>query len=272
VTEGRRPLSPQLCFEGVGVTLGDHRVLDEVSFDLSPGEVVGLLGRNGAGKTTLVRAASRGVPLSRGRIQLHGRSLADWSQRELAQQIACVPQDMHVPFPFTAGEIVLMGRAPYQGLFGFDSVADLESAHGSMARLGIADLADRRIDRLSGGERQLVLIARALNQSPNWLLLDEPTAFLDLQHRIDVLGVLREFARAGGGALVVSHDLVLAARVCDRLVVLSEGKVAAEGAPREVLTPELLETAFGLVVSVIDGPDGQPIVVPRIEDDLPGPP
>lgn len=265
MTAQEKKESAQLRFENVGVNLGERSVLDRVSFELSPGEVVGLLGRNGAGKTTLVRAANRGVDLARGQIHLQQKPLTDWSHRELAQQIACVPQDMHVPFPFLAGEIVLMGRAPYQGLFGFDSPTDVEMARSAMARLGIDDLADRRIDRLSGGERQLVLIARALSQSPNWLLLDEPTAFLDLQHRIEVLSVLREFARAGGGALVVSHDLVLAARVCDRLVVLSEGQVAAAGTPREVLTPELLEAAFGLTVSVIDGPDGQPIVVPRVE-------
>ena len=260
------PIS-ELSFEAVGIRLGERRVLDEVSFKLSGGEVVGLLGRNGAGKTTLVRAASRNLALSRGRICLEGRSVEEWSQRGLAQRIAVVPQDMNVPFPFTAGEIVLMGRSPYQGLLGFDSDSDLESAIHSMERLGISHLADRPIDRLSGGERQLVLIARALSQSPDWLLLDEPTAFLDLQHRIDVLGVLREFARAGGGVLVVSHDLMLAARICDRLLILSDGTLAAAGPPREVLTPELLWSAFGLRVDVIEGPDGYPVVVPQMESD-----
>lgn len=267
MSEAQREPSNQLSFEAVGVTLGDQPVLEKVSFALSPGEVVGLLGPNGAGKTTLVRAASRSIVLSRGRISLDGRSIANWSQRGLAQRVAVVPQDMHVPFPFTAGEIVLMGRAPYQGLLGFDSVSDLEMADHCMARLGIGHLSDRRIDRLSGGERQLVLIARSLCQSPDWLLLDEPTAFLDLQHRIDVLNVLREFARAGGGVLVVSHDLTLAARICDRLLILSDGNMAAEGTPREVLTPKLLWSAFGLRVHVIDGPDGHPVVVPRLESD-----
>ena len=254
----------QLRFERVSVRLGEPLVLDEVSFAISRGEVVGLLGRNGAGKTTVVRAANRSVALETGQIFIGEHPLTDQSQQSLARQIASVPQEMHVPFPFTAGEIVLMGRSPYQGLFGFDSVSDLEEATAAMSKLGVAHLAERRIDQLSGGERQLVLIARALTQSPDWLLLDEPTAFLDLQHRIHVLEVVRDFARQGGGALVVSHDLMLAARVCDRLLILSEGRVVAEGAPSEVMTEALLERAFGLSVRVVAGPDGLPLVIPRV--------
>lgn len=256
----------QLRWEHVRVRLGERAVLDEVSFSLSRGEVVGLLGRNGAGKTTVVRATNRSVGLEAGQILLDERSLSDHGERSLARQIASVPQDMHVPFPFTAGEIVLMGRSPYQGLFGFDSETDLRVASEAMSKLGVAHLANRRIDQLSGGERQLVLIARALTQSPDWLLLDEPTAFLDLQHRIHVLEVVRDFARAGGGALVVSHDLVLAARVCDRLVVLSEGRVLAEGPPSDVMKADVLEQAFGLSVQVVEGPDGRPLVIPRVGD------
>ena len=147
------------------------------------------------------------------------------------------------------------GKERYLGLF-----AEEAAAEGRLE----AHLAERRIDQLSGGERQLVLIARALTQSPDWLLLDEPTAFLDLQHRIHVLEVVRDFARAGGGALVVSHDLMLAARVCDRLLILSEGRVVAGGPPSEVMTEALLERAFGLSVRVVAGPDGLPLVIPRV--------
>ena len=254
----------ELRFERVSVQLGEQLVLDDVSFALARGEVVGLLGRNGAGKTTVVRAVTGGVDLAGGEIRLDQKPLAEHGERSLARQVASVPQDMHVPFPFTAGEIVLMGRSPYQGLFGFDSPADLDVASRAMSQLGIAHLMGRRIDQLSGGERQLVLIARALTQSPDWLLLDEPTAFLDLQHRIHVLEVVRDFARVGGGALVVSHDLVLAARVCDRLLVLSEGRVLAEGPPKEVMKPQWLEQAFGLPVQVVEGPDGLPLVIPRM--------
>jgi len=257
-------LSSALRFERIAVDLGGRWILKDVSFEVGLGEVVGLLGCNGAGKTTLVRAATRSLRPDSGRVVVAGRSVQSLSRRELASRVATVPQDVHVPFPFRAGELVLMGRTPYQSAFGFESAADLELARQAMAEVGIANLADRRVDTLSGGERQLVLFARALTQRPDWLLLDEPTAFLDLAHRVDLLGVVRNFARLGGGALVVSHDLGLAARVCDRLVVLAEGEVIAQGEPGAVLQPEVLLRAFGVEADIFEGPDGRPVVLARI--------
>ena len=256
--------SRALCFESIAVGLGGREILKDVSFEVGLGEVVGLLGCNGAGKTTLVRTATRSLRPDSGRVDVAGRSVQSLSRRELASRVATVPQDVHVPFPFRAGELVLMGRTPYQSAFGFESAADLELAREAMAEVGIAHLADRRVDALSGGERQLVLFARALTQRPDWLLLDEPTAFLDLAHRVDLLGVVRNFARLGGGALVVSHDLGLAARVCDRLVVLAEGEVIAQGEPGAVLQPEVLQRAFGVEADIFEGPDGRPVVLARI--------
>jgi iron complex transport system ATP-binding protein len=253
-----------LALIGVGATLGGHRILEEVSLRVARGEVVGLVGRNGAGKTTLLRVASRSIEPDRGKVEIAGRDVRRLSRRALARLVATVPQDMHVPFPYRAGEIVLMGRTPHQGLLGFESARDIELAHEALDRVGIAALADRPIHTLSGGERQLVLFARALTQQPGWLLLDEPTAFLDLRHRIDVLRVVRDFAARGGGALVVSHDLGLAARICDRLVVLAHGGVCAEGTPAEVLTAEVLREAFGMEAYVMAAPDGSPLVVPRV--------
>ena len=243
---------------------GAVTALSNLDLSVPEGCLYGLLGPNGAGKSTVVRAANRGVELAEGKIVLEEDILASLSQRDLARRVASVAQEVQVPFSFTVGEMVLMGRAPYQGLLGFDSSSDVTGALHALSKMGIADLADRRMNELSGGERQLVLIARALNQSPDWLLLDEPTAFLDLQHRIDVLKVVREFTREGGGALVVSHDLALAARVCDRLLVLAEGRVVASGPPAEVLTSTVLERAFGLAVRVVEGPDGLPLVVPQL--------
>jgi iron complex transport system ATP-binding protein len=251
-----------LSLENVGLSLGGRPILRDVSCQAAPGEVVGVLGRNGVGKTTLLRIASGVLAPDSGRVCLDGEPLAALSRRALARRLAVVPQDLHVPFPFLAGEVVLMGRTPHQNWFGFESPDDVRCAREAMERMGILELENRSVLELSGGERQLVMFARALAQSPEILLLDEPTAFLDLSHRIDVLGVVRELVAAGGSALVVSHDLALSARVCDRLVVLAEGGVFAQGTPAEILQPDLLRHAFGIEADILSGPDGLPVIVP----------
>lgn len=256
--------SAGLRFERVVAAVGGRTLLADVDFDVRPGEVVGLVGRNGVGKTTLLRIASAALAPAVGRVLLGGDDVASLGRRALARRLALVPQDLHVPFPFRVGELVLMGRAPHQPLLGLESEADVERALAALERLGIADLADRENSTLSGGERQLVLFARALVQEPLVLLLDEPTAFLDLKHRVEVLGEVRAFAARGGGALVVSHDLSLAARTCDRVVLLGEGGVVAVGTPADVLQPEPLRRAFDIEVDRFDAPDGRVVVVPRI--------
>lgn len=253
-----------LRVEDVGLSLGEQCVLRGVSLEVRAGEIVGLLGPNGAGKTSLLRVACGVRAPDTGSVRWHGRLLSEWTRRELAQHIAVVPQEFHVPFSFRAGEVVLMGRAPYQGWFGLESSADVRLAVDALERMGIAHLADRSIGDLSGGERQLVLIARALVQEPDCLLLDEPTAFLDLRHRIEVLGAVRELAGRGCAVLLVSHDLSLAARSCDRLVLLADGSVALEGTPHEVLDPAGLRRVFGFEAQVLEGPDGLPLVVPEL--------
>jgi iron complex transport system ATP-binding protein len=159
--------------------------------------------------------------------------------------------------------VVLMGRAPHRAGIGFESAADVERARVCLAQVGIEPLADRPMSELSGGERQLVLVARALAQDPQVLLLDEPTAHLDLRHRAVVLERVREFARAGGAALVVSHDLTLAARTCSRLALLADGALAACGAPGDVLRAPMLARVFAVEAEVLDAPDGAPLVIPR---------
>jgi iron complex transport system ATP-binding protein len=257
--------SRSLEFCSVSLRLGDRQILDDVTFNLEAGQVVGLVGPNGAGKSTLVRAATRVLEPDGGEIRFGGEALAGLSRRELARGIATVPQDTQIAYPFSALEIVLMGRAPHQPLLGFDRPIDLEHARRAMDRLGIGDLADRSMQKLSGGESQLVMFARALAQEPEILLLDEPTAFLDLRHRIELLSAVREEAEGGAAALVVSHDLGLVARVSDRLVLLARGEVIAQGPPAEVLRPEFLERAFGIEADVIRAPDGSPLVVPRLD-------
>ena len=256
-------MNSRLELAGVAVRLGPRAVLEGVDLRVAAGEVVGVLGRNGVGKTTLLRVASGVLAPDAGRVLLDGRALDSMARRERARHVAVVPQDTQVPFPFSVAELVLMGRTPHLGFLGFESAHDLEIARAALARMGIAALADRSVLTLSGGERQLAVVARALAQEPSLLLLDEPTAFLDLRHRLEVLTVVRELAAAGAGALVVSHDLGVAARFCDRLVLLGGGRILANGPPREVLAPDALRTAFGIEAEVLSGSDGIPVVVPR---------
>lgn len=256
--------SSVLRFEDVTARIGGETLLTGIDFEARPGEVVGLVGRNGVGKTTLLRIATAAHAPSAGRVLLGETPVASWPRRQLARRIALVPQDMHVPFPFRVGELVLMGRAPHQPLLGLESEHDVALAQAALDRVGVGHLADRDITTLSGGERQLVLFARALVQDPQVLLLDEPTAFLDLKHRVEVLREVRHFARASRAALVVSHDLSLAARSCDRVVLLGCGGVVAEGAPPSVLTRENLRLAFEIEAQTFTGPDGELVVVPDL--------
>ncbi len=243
--------------------LGGRPVLCGVDLDVAEGAVVTLAGRNGAGKTTLLRVASRVLQADSGSVSIGGRSIEAFSRRELAKELAVVPQDAPISFPFSAIEVVLMGRSPHLGALGFETRADVALARDAMDRVGVAHLAERSIVDLSGGERQLVLIARALAQQPRVLLLDEPTAHLDLAHRVAVLDLVRDFAQGERSALVVSHDLSLSARACDHLALLAAGRVHASGPPREVLTEDNLRETFGISADVISAPDGSPLVIPR---------
>jgi len=253
-----------LGFEGISFAIDGRPILRDIDLAIAPGEIVALVGPNGAGKTTLLRIASRVLTPDEGRVLLGGREASAFSRRELARKIAVVPQDVQVAFPFRAAEVVLMGRGPHLGAFGYESASDVAIARAAMERVGVAELADRSILELSGGERQMVLIARALAQEARVLLLDEPTAHLDLRHRIQVLALVREFVAEDRSALVVSHDLHLAARSCDRVGLLCGGALLAAGTPASVLTRENLRRSFEIDAEIVTGPDGAPIVVPRL--------
>jgi len=233
--------------EGVRCRIDGADLLRGASLTVRAGELVGLIGPNGAGKSTLLRVVSGLWPLSGGTVTLLGRPLSEYAPRQVAQIVAQVPQITALDFPFTVRQVVLMGRSPHQGRFTLESARDRQIAERAMRRTGTLDLAERLIGTLSGGERQRVLIARALTQEPRLLLLDEPTANLDLRHQLSILALVRALVDEGDlGAVAAVHDLELAARACDRLVLLHEGAVLAAGSPAEVLTSDRLRAAYGV--------------------------
>ena len=237
-------------------------VLADVSFTIAPGEVFGVIGPNSAGKTTLLRLLTRVVAPERGEVRLEGRPLARLAHAELARRVAVVPQDAPRPFPFSVEQLVLMGRFPHgPGRF-FESGEDRALARAAMAATGVLELAALPLEQLSGGERQRAMLARALAQQPTLLVLDEPTSHLDLRYQAETAALIQRVnAEHGMTVLLVSHDLNLAAEVCDRLLLLSQGRVAVLGAPTEVLRRDTLEAVFGCAVSVESNPaGGRPVV------------
>ena len=239
-----------LSAEGLTYAIRGSKLLDGVSLRAERGELVGVIGPNGAGKSTLLRALAGVIKPSGGERCLEGRSFAEMPPGERARAIALVPQIAPMAYGFTCLELVLMGRYPHMGRFQIEGAADERIALEAMRLTDMEQFADRTLETLSGGERQRVFIARALAQQPRVLLLDEPTSNLDILHQLRVLGLVRQWAGRGATAIAAVHDLNMAARHCDFLVLLDKGKVIAEGTPEEVLTAENIRRAYG-VESVI---------------------
>ncbi len=246
------------------VAYGEREALRGVDLEVGAGEVVGLVGPNGGGKTTLLRAITRSVALQAGEVRIDGQAAAHLSARDLARKIAVVPQNPTLPVGFLAREIVVMGRTPYLRFLDQEGPADYRKADDALNVLGAGDLAYRRVEELSGGERQNVVLARALAQDTPALLLDEPTANLDIGHQVLIAKLLRRLAHDEGVAVLAAlHDLTLASLYCDRLVLLAAGSVVAEGTPAEVLTRDNLRHAYGaeVIVLQLEGIAG-PLVLP----------
>lgn len=225
--------------------------LADLSFEIGEGEIVGVIGPNSAGKTTLIRLLTRVLEPAAGAIVLEGRPLRSWRPAELARRVAVVPQGVPLEFPFTVEELVLMGRYPHAPDRYFESAADRAIARAAMEATDVLELAALRLDSLSGGERQRAVVARALAQEPRLLVLDEPTAHLDLRHQAESAALLRRLNRERGvTVLLVSHDLNLAAEVCDRLLLMADGRQVAVGPPEAVLNEALLAAAFACEVTV----------------------
>jgi iron complex transport system ATP-binding protein len=240
----------------------------DVSFTVAPGELLGLVGPNGSGKTTIIRAATGAVPTLTGRVLTAGTDAKLLTQRERARRVAVVPQEPQLPPAFTALEVVLMGRTPHLRLLEWEGAGDLDAARRAMIATDAWPLADRPVGELSGGERQRVVVARALAQEAPVLLLDEPTAHLDIGHQVAILELMRALCRQEGRAVMaVAHDLTLAAQFCDRLLLLHQGRMVAQGNPAEVLRTEVLEAIYETAVRVFPHPDtGRPVVAPQPDE------
>jgi iron complex transport system ATP-binding protein len=222
-------------------------VVHDVSLDLPEGELLGLVGPNGAGKSTLLACLHRALRPQRGTVLVGGADVARLSAREIARRIAVVPQTCNVVFPVSVAHFVGLGRYARESFLGGPTLADRAIVKECLDEMGLGPIADRPIDEISGGEFRRALIAQALAQQPAILLFDEPVQQLDLLHQLEVMEFARRFTRRGGTAgLVVLHDLGLAARYCDRIALLHEGRVVAVGTPEEVLTPDAVRRAYGV--------------------------
>jgi iron complex transport system ATP-binding protein len=241
----------------------DQPVFDHVSFHLQPGEVVGLVGPNGSGKSTLLRLLLGILPAHRGRLLLDGKPIRSLSRRAIARHVAFVPQDTALDVAFTTRDIVAMGRNPYLGRFQPETAADQAAIEWALAATSTQHLTARWVQELSGGERQRVMLARALAQQAPVLLLDEPTANLDVAHQLDMLSQVRSVVHDDRCALMALHDFNLAARFCDRILMLANGRLVAQGKPAEVITEPHLATYFHIRAKVRWEPDiGALVVLP----------
>jgi iron complex transport system ATP-binding protein len=227
------------------------RVLDHVTLEVRRGDLLGLLGPNGSGKTTLLKILGGMLRPSAGAVELDGRQLAEWSRRALARRVAVVPQEVPDAQGFSVLDIVLMGRYAHLGPFTLEGPTDLDIARAALAATGTADFEGRPFASLSGGEKQRVVIASALAQASDLLLLDEPTASLDLAFQIEIAALLRRLSRERGATIVVcTHDLNFAAALCERIVVLKNGRVLAQGSTADTLTADAVRTAYGVEADV----------------------
>ncbi|HTK24474.1 MAG TPA: ABC transporter ATP-binding protein [Gaiella sp.] len=252
-----------ISLERVTVTLGGREVVREVTAEIETGDWVALIGPNGAGKTSLLRAVAGLLPCD-GSVSLEGASLAELGRRERAQRLALVPQEPRTPPWLTVAEYVLMGRTPYLRPLAREGDADHDAAARALSRLDLDELAERTLGTLSGGERQRVVVARALAQEASIVLLDEPTASLDIGHQQQALDLLDALRETEGLTLVAAmHDLTLAAQYADRVLLLDQGRVVADGAPAEVLTEEALAQHYGARVRVVTLDDGVAVLPAR---------
>lgn len=255
----------RLSAEGLTLAYGDRTIVSALDLVVPSGRITAIIGANGCGKSTLLRALSRLIAPRAGQVVLDGKTLHSRGSKEVARMLGLLPQGPVAPEGIAVADLVGRGRHPHQRPLARWSTRDHEVVAEALEATGTSDLADRPMDELSGGQRQRVWIAMALAQETDILLLDEPTTFLDVAHQIEVLDLLTDLNRERGTTIVmVLHDMNLAARYADHLFALRDGRIVADGAPRDILTRELIGEVFDLDAVVIDDPvSGAPIVLPR---------
>lgn len=250
-----------LSGQGLSVELGSNPVVHNLSLDVKAGELIGLIGPNGAGKSTLLRALAGVCPTTAGQIQLLGKPSQSYSPEQRAQKLAWLAQSGPINWPLSVERLVALGRTPHQSAWQRSTAADTEIIERILTETDCQSLRHRDATSLSGGERARVLLARALASEPDVLLADEPVAALDLAHQLQTMELLRSFARGDQSCLVVLHDLSLAARYCDRLVLMDKGHLVSSGSTHEVLTVEALRSVYGVEAEISAGE--YPWVLPK---------
>ncbi|MDY4325905.1 Fe(3+) dicitrate ABC transporter ATP-binding protein FecE [Pectobacterium brasiliense] len=254
----------ELTTQNLTAGYGNKRILDGLSLSLPSGKITALLGPNGCGKSTLLKCFAKLLTPESGVIQLNGKPLSAFSARQLSRHLALLPQQHLTPEGITVRDMVAYGRSPWLSLWGRLSPDDRQRVQLAMEKTHIVDLADKRLTDLSGGQRQRAFLAMLLAQDTPVVLLDEPTTYLDINHQVELMKLLRELNQAGKTVVTVLHDLNQASRYCDHLVMLSGGRVMAQGSPHEVMKPALLQQVFSIDAEIHAEPvSGQPMCVVR---------
>lgn len=268
--------SSAIAAQGLHVSYGERKVLSGVDVAVPSGELTVIIGPNACGKSTLLKTLARVHQPSSGSIELEGRPLNQLSTRQIARDLALLPQNPHAPASVSVADVVALGRYPHQGLLGRLSATDKRICQQAMEACGVTGLADRKLQELSGGQRQRVWIAMTLAQDTPLILLDEPTTYLDITHQLQVLDLASQLHRSGRTLLLVLHDLNLAFRYATHLIMMKDGQIIASGRPTEIVTAENIERVFGLQASIMTDPHSNtPLLLPfdtRVKADAPAAP
>jgi len=260
-------MSHILDISNISLSFRDNLILSSVSLEVSAGEFFVIIGPNGAGKTSLLKVLSGLQKAQKGTVTIKDKNILNYRRRNLSQIMAIVPQHIEVGFPFTVADTVIMGRSPHLGILGMEGENDFHIAEEAMKFTDVSHLTDRKLFQLSGGELQRVIIARAICQQPEIILLDEPTTALDPAHQLKIMDLMEKFRREHGTTIImVSHDLNLASMYGDRVLLLKSGRVVKTGDPKSVLNKELLEDSYGCRIQVDESPLGGVARVTPIPD------